>query len=120
MMMPPGGGMPPPPGGANPYGGYGQQQYGGYDQGGGYGQQQYGGYDQGGGYGQQQSQKAEQADKLNQAAEAMTGGKDGAGAFLDRYRAGGMAVAGAGRGQGGVRQTQLGGAALEDKHGNLI
>ena len=102
----PGGGMPPPPGGANPYGGYGQQQYGGYDQ--------------GGGYGQQQSQKAEQADKLNQAAEAMTGGKDGAGAFLDRYRAGGMAVAGAGRGQGGVRQTQLGGAALEDKHGNLI
>ena len=106
MMMPPGGGMPPPPGGANPYGGYGQQQYGGYDQ--------------GGGYGQQQSQKAEQADKLNQAAEAMTGGKDGAGAFLDRYRAGGMAVAGAGRGQGGVRQTQLGGAALEDKHGNLI
>lgn len=112
--MPPGGGMPPPPGGANPYGGYDQGGGYGYDQGGGYGQQQYGGY------GQQQSQKAEQADQLNQAAEAMTGGKDGAGAFLDRYRAGGMAVAGAGRGRGGVTQTQLGGAALEDKHGNLI
>ena len=101
----PGGGMPPPPGGgmgagfAPNYGGYPPSQSDASS-----------------------VQVAEQDEKLFNAADTLTnGGNDGAAAYLDRYRTGGMAVArGRPMGRGGVRQTEKGGAALTDKYGNLI
>ena len=111
-MPPPtmGGGMPPPPGGG--MGGGLAPNYGGG----------------GGGYPSAQSDvpsalAMQQDERLFNAADTLTNGSnDAAAAYLDRYRTGGQTF-GARRGnmgRGGVQQTEKGGAALTDKHGNLI